>query len=355
MRNISKTARLWPAVFAAGLMIALVLVAIGCGDDATTSSDKTGATATTSKGGTIYVAVTGSGELEAGTGNMGYAIVNLGTKTVEMVNLAESKAPHGILFASSTATAPYTDGRVATEVPKTLLLGNAQDGSINVIDAATRKVTKTISAPAGAKLAICGMVTGPDGKIYLTSMGDGKVYLYDETAGMISDTGVGGGDIAQSICGLNWSLDGKTAYLSNMMNPNDNTMGGYIAVVEWPSGKLIKKIENVTTASPTGNTAPMAHQTAMTPDGKFLYVTDGIDGAVVKVDVAAGTFKKIPVGKEPHSIVITPDGKTAYITVRHEPVENGSSVFVYDVEKDQVTDRIPGIPAPLACGLILAP
>ncbi|MBI5870852.1 MAG: YncE family protein [Actinobacteria bacterium] len=353
MNNKIKTVRPWPAIIMAVLLVVLLLTAIGCGDTDSTTGTPAGKTDTTGSGGSIYVAVTGSGELAAGAGNMGYAIIDLATKKVEMVNLSEAKAPHGIIFDAGTATATNTDGRVASETPVTLLLGNAEDGSINVIDAATRKVTKTISAPAGAKLAVCGMAKGPDGKIYLTSMGDGKVYAYDEAAGTVTDTGVGGGDITQSACGINWSLDGKTAYLSNMMNPNDVSKGGYVSVVEWPSGKLIKKIEDVTSASPTGNMAPMAHQTAMTPDGKYLYVTDGIEGALSKVDVATGSVRKIPVGKEPHSIVITPDGKTAYISVRHEPVEGESSVFIYDVEKDTVTGRIPGIPAPLVCGLIL--
>ena len=112
------------------------------------------------------------------------------------------------------------------------------------------------------------------------------------------------------------------------------------------------KIENVTKASPSGS--PMAHQMEMTPDGKFLYVTDGLDGAVVKIDLSNDTIvKSIPIGgKEPHSIVFSADGKTAYIAVRHEPTENESSVFVYDVTKDQVTERIPGIAAPLVCGLV---
>jgi len=337
----------------AGLLVALLLMAIGCGDDTTTGTTAATAATTAADEGTVYVAVTGAGELEAGGGNMGYAVIDLATKKVEMVNLTESKAPHGIMFGVNTATAPKTEGRVATEKPKTLLLGNAQDGSVNVIDAATQKVTKTIMPPAGAVLAICGMYKGPDGKIYLTSMGDGKVYLLDEEAGTITDSGVGGGDVSQSICGINWSQDGKIAYLANMFSPDNPTQAGYVAVVEWPSGNLIKKIENVTTPSATGSATPMAHQTAITPDGKYLYVTDGIDGAVAKVDLDTGITKKIPVGKEPHSIVITADGKTAYIVVRHEPVENEGSVFIYDVEKDQVTGRIPGIPAPLSCGIIL--
>jgi YVTN family beta-propeller protein len=350
MSKILKSARFWLAAVAAGLLVSLLLmVTIGCGDETTTSS--TAATTAAKSKGTVYVAVTGSGELAAGAGNMGMAIVDLDTKKVEMVNLAEAKAPHGIIFSADTATAPDTNGRIATETPKTIYLGNADGGSVNVVDLATKKVTKTINAPSGAKLAICGMQKGPDGKIYLTSMGDGKVYMLDATAGTITDTGVGGGDVTQSICGIAWTKDAKYAYLSNMFNPNDPTMAGYVAKVEWPSGKLVTKIENVTKVAAGGT--PMAHQSQITPDYKFLYITDGADGAVVKIDLGTDTIAKtIPVGKEPHSIVFSADGKTAYIAVRHEPIENESSVFVYDVEKDQVTDRIPGIAAPLICGLV---
>jgi len=353
MRINYKTARFWSGLGALVLLVALLTAVIGCGDTTTTTS---GTTATTAQGkGKVYVAVTGSGELEAGTGNMGMAIVDLDTKAVEMVNLAESKAPHGIIFAPDTQTAPNTRGRFATEEPKTIYLGNADGGSVNVVDLATNKVTKVINAPSGAKLAICGMQKGPDGMIYLSSMGDGKIYQLDATAGTITATAVGGGDVTQSICGIAWSSDGKFAYLSNMFNPNDPTMPGYVAKVEWPSGKLVSKIENVTKASTTGSATPMAHQTEVTPDGKFMYVTDGLDGAVVKIDLSTDTIvKTIPVGKEPHSIMFSPDGKTAYITVRHEPTQDLSSIFIYDVEKDQVIDRIPGIPAPLACGLIVA-
>ncbi len=352
MDKILKTARFWSVAAAIGLTAALLLVAIGCGGGTTTTSATTATKAASP--GTVYVAVTGSGELSAGTGNMGFAVVDLATKKVQMMNLPEAKAPHGIIFSPDTMTAPDTRGRVATEKPKTILMGNADGGSVLVVDLATNKTTKTINAPSGAKLAICGMEKGPDGKIYLASMGDGIVYQVDTAGGTITATPVGGGDTTQSICGIAWSADGKYAYLSNMFNPNDPNQAGYIAKVSWPDGKLISKIENVTKAPGTGSAAPMAHQSEVTPDGKYMYVTDGIDGSVVKIDMSTEKIlKTIPVGKEPHSIVFSSDGKKAYIAVRHEPVENESSVFVYDVDKDQVIDRIPGIQAPLICGLIL--
>ena len=347
-----KKAGFWPAVIAVFVIAMLMIAAAGCGSSSNSADTSTAAKTTASSGGKVYVAVTGSGELQAGTGNMGMAVVDLTTKQVQMVNLSESKAPHGIIFSEDTNTADNTNGRVTSDTPKTIYLGNAQDGSVNVIDVATDKVTKTINAPSGAKLAICGMYKGPDGNIYLASMGDGKVYKLDAAKGTITDTNVGGGTSTTSICGIAWSRDGQYVYLSNMFNPNNTAEAGYVAKLKWPSGEFVSKIDNVTKPSPTGG--PMAHQSQVTPDGNFMYVTDGVDGSVVKIDMNTEKIvKTIPVGKEPHAIVFSADGKTAYIAVRHEPTENMSSVFIYDVANDQVTDRIPGISAPLICGLIL--
>ncbi|MHB8858339.1 MAG: YncE family protein [Thermoleophilia bacterium] len=356
MKRIQKNGNRWLAAIAAGLIAAFLLAATGCGSNSTSTSASTSASTSTNQSkGKAYVAVVGSSELQASAGNMGMAVVNLDTRQVEMVNLTESKAPHGILFGADTMTAANTGGRVATQTPSLIYLGNSEDGSINVIDVATNKVTKTINAPAGAKLAICGMEKGPDGLIYLTSMGDGKVYLFDTEKGQITETKVGGGNTTNSICGIVWSRDAQYAYLSNMYNPNDPTASGYVAKVKWPSGELVSKIENVTNPSNTGTAVPMAHQMEMTPDGKYIYVTDGEDSSIVKIDAATDkVLGRFPAGKEPHSIVFSADGKTAYIAVRHDPIPDQSSVFVYDVASDKVIDKIAGIPASLVCGLILS-
>lgn len=340
------------ALPAAGLFLVfmLILASTGCGEE----KGSTGAaTAPAGKAkGKVYVAVTGTGELEAGAGNMGMAIVDLETRKVEHINLAESKAPHGVIFAADTRTAPGTDGRVAFEAPRTMLVGNAQDGAVVIVDMATRKAARIVSAPAGAKLAICGMYKGPDGRIYLASMGDGKVYPYDPAAGTI-DEALPNESGTASICGISWSQDGKFAYLVNMFNPNNTQEPGYVAKIEWPSGKLVSKIDNVTKPSPQG--MPMAHQSVMSPDGKNLYVTDGIDSAVVKIDASTDRIvKSIPMGGgEPHAMVISSDGKAGYVAVRHTPDPNTSSIFVMDLQKETVIDRIPGIQAPLICGLVL--
>lgn len=351
MGRFFKSARVWQAVIAAGLTLALLLTAIGCGEETKTTTGGAATTAAKAKG-KVYVAVTGSGELEAGTGNMGMAIVDLETKKVEQVNLAEAKAPHGILFPPDMTTSSGTDGRVTTSDPKTMLMGNAQDGTVLTVDMSTKKVTKSAPAPAGAKLAICGMYKGPDGKVYMASMGDGKVYPYDAATGTVGEAMPNEAGTA-SICGISWSQDGKAAYLVNMFNPNDPLEPGYVAKIEWPSGKMVLKIDNVTKPSPEGK--PLSHQSVVTPDGKFMYVADGIDGSIVKIDLTTDKIvKSVPLGNgEPHSMVISADGKMGYIGVRHAPDQNQSSIFVMDMDKEQIVETIPGIQAPLICGVVL--
>ncbi len=337
------------------LMIMIVLVAIaglsiaaGCGEETTTTAAKTD---TVAAGGKVYVAVTGAGEL-SGEGQMGYAVVDLATDEVEMVTVAEAKAPHGIIWDPMTATAPDTSGRVATEMPTSLWLGNAEDGKAIHYDFETKKLMHTATPPTGAKLAICGMELGPDDEtVWLASMGDGKMYPLNTSTGTIGE-GVGGAPATTSICGIAWSSDEKFVYVVNMFNPDDPTIPGYVAKLDWPSGQLVSKIENVTAPSPTG--APLAHQAESTPDKKFLYVTDGVEGQVVKIDMTNDQIvKRIDTGYEPHAIVFSADGETAYIAVRGYPDKSGSGVFVMDVATDQITKRISGITQPLICGLVL--
>lgn len=330
-------------------MLSFLLFA-GCGD----TPDNTGTTTTAPGKGTIYVAVTSGGEVQAGTGNSGIAIIDLDTKKVEMVNLPEPRSPYGIIFSPDTRTASNTDGRIALESPGTIYLGSAGNGSVNIVDLPNRKVIRTIDPPSGIGLRVWSMKKGPDGKIYMTSMGDGKLYALDDSTGTITETGVGGGDVTQSVYGIAWTKDGKFAYLGNLMNPGLSNQAGSVVKVEWPSGKLVKRIENVTMPAPRDT--PIVNDVEMTPDGRFLYVTDGVQGALVKIDQETDTIvKTIPVGKEPRAIIFSADGTTGYITVMHEPVENESSVFVYDVVKDQVVDRIPNLAAPIASGLVWSP
>ena len=361
MAKLFRSMKFWATAIAAlTVAAAFVIVATGCGSSSSGASTNTTSTsASSTPSGTLYIAVTGSDELSAGTGHMGYAVVDIASKKVTMVDVPGSDAPHGMAFGPNTNTLPNTNGRVTKDKPSSIYLGNAGNGTVMEIDLATQKVTKTIQPPAGAKLAICGMDKFTDGKIYMASMGDGKLYPLDPATDTIGSPTVGGGTTTTSICGVVWTNNGSTAYLSNMYDPNDKSVAGYLAKVDWPSGKLVKKITDLTKTN-LQKTSTYQHQIVETPDGKFIYVTDGYDGNIVKVDTSTDQVVKTvslrtsPTGtEEPHTMVISSDGKWGYIDVRHSPTANESSVFVYDLQKDQVVDRITGISAPLICGSVL--
>jgi YVTN family beta-propeller protein len=263
-------------------------------------------------------------------------------------------SPHGIIVdTANTSIAPDTSGRVSTEEPTVIYLGNTTDGNVLKYDLATNTVLATIEPPADASMAICSMQMGPDDMIYLTSMGDGKAYPLDPETDTIG-AGIGGGDITSSICGIVWSQDGNYIYLSNMKNPDDENEAGYVAKLDAETGEEVLRIEGVTEAQPG---KVVAHQMEMTPNGEFIYVADSGNGSLVKIDVATDeVVERVPLGggaKEVHSIVFTADGKTAYVTVREVPDEESSSIFVYDVETDTVVDQIQGIPSTKVCAVIL--
>jgi alpha-galactosidase len=76
---------------------------------------------------------------------------------------------------------------------------------------------------------------------------------------------------------------------------------------------------------------------AVTPDGKYVYVTNHGSKSVDVIDTATNTVvATIPVGAGPYGVTITPDGKTAYVA------DSGSNnVDVIDTATNTVVARVP--------------
>ena len=75
---------------------------------------------------------------------------------------------------------------------------------------------------------------------------------------------------------------------------------------------------------------------------------------MAKIDLTTGKIvSKIQTGGDPHAILMAPDGRWAYVTVRGKPQAKDSSVFVLDLETEQIIDQIPGV-GPRACDVIFA-
>jgi DNA-binding beta-propeller fold protein YncE len=255
----------------------------------------------------LYVAVAGDNAV---------ALVDLAARTVEKFPIDGAREPHAVALSPDR---------------KTLYVGNAADGKVVVVDAATKKTLRVLE---GSR-SICGMVWSPDGdSLYLTDMSDGKIHEFKVSSGEVIRTI----PVAERLCGLDFARDRKRAFLGNMVT------GGQVVVLDWETKKVIDKIA----------VGKMPHHVGLSPDGKILYASVGGDGVIAKIDLAAGKIvSKIETGGDPHAILISPDGRRGYVTVRGKPKPRESSVLVLDLETDKIIDQVPGVGSRV-CDLIWA-
>ena len=89
---------------------------------------------------------------------------------------------------------------------------------------------------------------------------------------------------------------------------------------------------------------------AITPDGKFAYVTSTNTHSLTVLDMATNAVVgSIPISAgPPQYVAFTPDGKTAYISVYDELHNTGNAVLVLDTASRTVTASIPAEKFPYA-------
>ncbi len=181
----------------------------------------------------------------------------------------------------------------------------------------------------------CGSNFAPDGTIWVSDMKDGHIYVYDPNKHKLVDSF----PVAKSICGINFSKDGKYCYASDMP-------GGFIAVVDVATKKVVSKINNV------GN---FIHRAEITPDGTELWQSDGSElssgqavgvgyaaagaspGGVSIVDLKTGRVKDFVItGGNPHDVDFTPDGKYAIAAVRQIPEQDDSALVVINTKTKRI-------------------
>ncbi|MCG6551947.1 MAG: SMP-30/gluconolactonase/LRE family protein, partial [Candidatus Magnetominusculus sp. LBB02] len=80
----------------------------------------------------------------------------------------------------------------------------------------------------------CGSAIAPDGNIWVSDMTDGHVYVFDPKAKKLVDSF----PVSKSICSINFSKDGKTAYVGDMP-------GGFVSIVDVKTKKVTGKIDGV--------------------------------------------------------------------------------------------------------------
>jgi YVTN family beta-propeller protein len=228
----------------------------------------------TPNGKTLYI----SNQLTPGTLSV------LGTRT-----LALKTTISGI--GNSPVTLAITPN--GKEVYVTHLAGD----TVDVFDIPTGKLLPPITVGTGP----VAVAFTPNGKsAYVTNFDIGTVSIIDVATGTAEPTAI---TVGEGPSGIVILPDGKKAYTLNYFT---------ISVIDLSTNQVTTTINNV------GN-VQSATVSALTPDGKYLYVPvfDGSSpGTVVVIstetDTVVGT--PIPVGKEPLALAIAPSGKRAYVS-----------------------------------------
>ena len=183
----------------------------------------------------------------------------------------------------------------------------------------------------------CGSNYAPDGTIWVSDMADGHIYVYDPGSHKLVDSF----PVSKSICGVNFSRDGKVAYISDMP-------GGFVSIVDVETKKVIGKIAHV---------GKFLHRAEVNPAGTELWQSDGselvggkaagvgytdgaaVPGSVAIVDLASGAVKdRIIIGGNPHDVDFTPDGRYALVVTRQVPEREDSAIVVVDTHTKRVVN-----------------
>jgi len=239
----------------------------------------------------------------------------------------------------------------------TVYAANVHQGQIpiSVINTPTNTVTKTIDLGSGEPFGTNQLAVSPDGaELYVATgfQGQGVPVIDTSTNEVLGTININppSGWLDQTPCGVVFNSSGRSAYLTfaatrkkdptgiklfvskidtatekkvnvsapfGISDPGSTSIHGHtlyivddqdVIVFDTKTNKVVKTI-------PLPQIFPQA--AAVTPDGKYLYVTySAAVSGVLTIDTTTYGFvgSPIPVGNYPRGIAIAPDGLRAYVT-----------------------------------------
>jgi YVTN family beta-propeller protein len=210
----------------------------------------------------------------------------------------------------------------------TIYVSNEDAGTATVVDVPSGKIVATVKVGAEPE----GVETNPDGsEVWVTSEESGTVTVINTA----SNKAVATIKVAKRPRSVVFTLDGSKAYVPAELD-------SAVMVVDAKAHKVLKKIP-----IPGDGAKPMG--SAISPDGKFVYVTNGRGKTVSVIDTGVDSLvATFEVGQRPWGIGVSPDGKHIYTA-------NGpdGTVSVIDAADHRVIARIPAGKAPW--GIAVAP
>jgi YVTN family beta-propeller protein len=211
---------------------------------------------------------------------------------------------------------------------KTVYVSNEDAGTATVVDVPSGKIIATVKVGDEPE----GVETTPDGsEVWVTSEEKGTVTVVD----VATNKAVATIKVAKRPRSVIFTRDGSKAYVPAELD-------SAVVVVDARSRKVLKKIQ-----IPGPGAKPMG--SAISPDGKFVYITNGRGKTVSIIDTGADSLlATFEVGERPWGIGVSPDGKHIYTA--NGP---GGNISVIDADAHQVTKRIPAGKSPW--GIAVAP
>jgi YVTN family beta-propeller protein len=225
--------------------------------------------------------------------------------------LCSTPALRALVLLAITMALPWL--AEAAAAPKAYV-GLFKDNAIAVLDTGTNRVQGTIPVPQGPH----GIVITPDGrKVYVSSDGASTVSVIDTQ----TDTIVQSIEVGANPHGLAISSDGREV-LVGAFGTNQ------VLLIDTSTDQIVQRLP-----------VPMAHNSALSPDGRLAYVGSQQQGAtaVVILDLVQGTqVGTVPLEKTPRGLTLSPDAKQLYVTVA-----GTDAVQVVDLASQRVVGQIP--------------
>lgn len=289
-------------------------------------------------GRTVWVA--NAGPVDGHIGNTGHTVTVVDARTYAIQSVIDvGLFPEDIAFAHG--------GRQA-------FVTNSTDGTVSVINAATRTVTQTIDlAPIPMTFPFGVIATRNSKKVYVTSVGlasDAGIAILDNNdprhvtiGGTITLPGfthrpaltpdgrllivprvqIGGGPEAVLIDTATdrvvdvVSLAGAGGPQAATVTPNGRFayVGIFGGVLGGDGGVAVVDLARRATVTVIATPAPEVHGVRASPDGRFVIATNYRLGTVSVIATATNTIvANVRVGAEPNDIAFTADGRRAFVT-----------------------------------------
>ncbi len=243
--------------------------------------------------------------------------------------------PHrpGLLFSATLVLATLLAGcasQSTTPPPRLALVASEADANVVVVDLNSEQTVKTL--PTGKTPH--AMAIAPGGRIYVNNRGSRELTVLDGMALAVA----GAIPLPATSFQLALSPDGKTlavVYRDALK----------LSLVDVASDRIVKTIDVGTPPVGEFKGAMMKHP-YWSPDGRHVYVADGVNQVIAKVDVATGKVDKvIDIRGVNHYLHPSPDGRLLY-AVNEKRGENATLTLI-----DAATDAlVQDLPVPLTEG-----